>query len=71
MAAKLRPFGELSPSYGSGYTLPLLLGHLEGLAADEELIDMAPKGPRARRLDKVQDAMQLLQEAADMGQEEH
>jgi len=70
MAAKLRPFGSLSSSYDSGYTLPLLVGHLEGLVSEEEMIDTASKSPRAKRLAQVQDAVQLLQEAIDMGQED-
>lgn len=53
-----------------GYDLPLLVGHLEGLASDEELNVDASSGEKANRLEKVEEAIGLLNEAIDMGRED-
>ncbi len=66
---KLKPFGIDDSSYDWGYTLPVMLGHLESLARAEEEVAASHKGSRAKRLEKVQEAVQLLNEAMDMGSE--
>lgn len=73
MAQKLKPFGESEgscSSYSNGYTLPLLVGHLEGLIGDEE-DRVKGFGRKQKRLEKVQDAIALLTEAMDMGKEDY
>lgn len=73
MAQRLRPFGESDSScssYGNGYTLPLLIGHLEGLTSDEENT-VKGSGLKQKRLEKVQDAVALLTEAMEMGKEDY
>lgn len=74
MAQKLRPFGESEGSvspFANGYTLPLLVGHLEGLISDEEDKVKSAGGPRRERLTLVQDALPLLIRAMEMGGEEY
>ena len=66
----LRPFGHGGPTIEWGYNLPLLIGHLEGLASDEEMAGLSPNGPKAKRLAIVEDAISMLNEAMDMGDEE-
>jgi hypothetical protein len=65
----LKPFGEGGLSHRSGYDLPLLVGHMESLVSDEaENIDTW-SGRKAKRLEMVEKAIQLLNEAMDMGGE--
>lgn len=66
---KLRPFGKDSLSYEHGYDLSLLVSHIEGLISGEE--DTCNfRGPKGKRLRKVEDALELLQEAMEMGRED-
>lgn len=67
----LRPFGKGSSSFEHGYDLPLLVGHLEALADEEEDRPACQKrGPAQTRLHKVRDALALISEAMDMGRED-
>ena len=69
--ALLKPFGAGGSTRECGYDLPLLIGHLEGLASDEEdTITAVRRGRKATRLEKVQDAIELLNQASDMGSED-
>lgn len=60
MARKLKPFGHGGMSFNNGYDLGLLVSHLEGLVSSETEETFSDKGPRAKRLKKVEDALQLL-----------
>jgi len=67
----MRPFGAPGSSFRYGYTLPVLLSHLEGLKDDEaETMNESGKGPKWKRLKLVEDAIALLNEAYDMGEED-
>lgn len=66
----LKPFGCHSMGYRHGYTLPLLLGWLENLVWTEGEPLESAKGKKAIRLEKVEDAIALLHEAMEMGDEE-
>lgn len=57
-------FGEGSMAHRHGYTLGILIGHLENLL-DEEC-EVAKKGERLRRYHKVEDALGLLNEATEI-----
>jgi hypothetical protein len=67
----LKPFGAGGRTRQCGYDLPLLLGHLDGLAFDEEDNVVGTAGVKAKRLDKVLAAIALLQDAAEMGGESY
>lgn len=69
MSRLLRPLGHGGSTVEDGYTLPLLVGHLEGLVTDEE-DSCGHRGPKAKRLELVQDALAKLNEAMDMGDED-
>lgn len=69
MSRLLRPFGHGGSTVDWGFTLPLLLGHLEGLASDEEQ-NCGSRGPKAKRLELVQDAIDKLNQAMEMGDED-
>ena len=66
----LKPFGNGGSTRDWGYDLPLLVGHLEGLARDEEDNVGTTSGAKAKRLERVEEAIQLLNEAMDMGRED-
>ena len=66
----LKPFGHGGSTHKWGYDLPLLIGHLEGMAQDEEDNLGTGNGPKAKRFEKVEDAIILLNEAMEMGDEE-
>lgn len=66
----LKPFGHGGSTLDWGYDLPLLVGHLEGLAGDEEDNVGTTSGAKAKRLEKVEEAIGLLNEAMDMGRED-
>lgn len=65
----LRPFGNGGASRRWGFDLPLLVGHLEGLIGDESDNVVSDKGPKAKRLALVEDAVDKLNRAMDMGEE--
>lgn len=65
----MKPFGgTYSVGRENGYTLPFLVGWLESLVTDEELSGFA-RGPRAKRLALVEDGLEKLREAMEMGNE--
>lgn len=68
--SKLKPFGVGGLSHNAGYTLPLLVSHIGSLLDEEVGFDYAVKGPRAKRIDLVEDALNLLNEAIEMGGED-
>ena len=71
MSRLLKRFGHGSSTIDWGYDLPILIGHLEALKDDEEYtVGDSLKGPKAKRLAMVEDALQLLNDAMDMGDEE-
>ena len=70
MPRKLKPFGAGGLSYEHGFSLPVLVSHLEGLVDDEQCAEFSPWGRRAKRLAKAEEALALLQDALDMGGEE-
>ena len=70
MSRPLRPFGHGGGTIETGHDLSFLIGYLEGLASDEEENVTRHKGPKARRIEMVQDAVEKLYEACDMGDEE-
>lgn len=70
MPRKLKPFGAGSSTRDMGYTLSFLIGHLDSLVEDESFDLKSDKGPKAKRLEKVEAAKQLLYEAQEMGGEE-
>jgi len=70
MPRKLKPFGAGGLSHDHGYTLPVLVSHIEGLVDEEQSASFADFGRRAKRLEKVEQALALLQDALDMGGEE-
>jgi hypothetical protein len=54
-----------------GYDLPLLLGHLEALAEDEaETLPTKTNGRKWKRHELVEAAIQNLNDAMEMGNEE-
>jgi hypothetical protein len=63
---KLKPFGAGCSSEDYGFDLPTIVSHLENMVNTEEA---SGNGPRARRLAKVEDAVQLLNAALEMGGE--
>ena len=68
---KLKPFGADGLSHRHGYTLSILVGHLENLVDTEsETLPATTKGPRGRRMELAEDALQKLTEAMSMGNEE-
>lgn len=72
---RLKPFGHGGRMREWGYDFPLLVGHLEGLVRDEEYSVVgessgAKAKRKAKRLAKVKEAIDLLNEAMDMGNEE-
>lgn len=70
MSRPLKPFGEGSSGYDSGYTLPLMTGWLEEMANHEQDENIhTPGGRKTKRLNKVWDAIQLLNEAIEEGGE--
>lgn len=62
---KLKPFGIENSMHSNGYTLNFCIGWLEALADSEEESLKGNKGPKHNRLAKVQDALSILNEAAD------
>lgn len=64
----LKKFGD--PQNKECYDLGFCIGHIEARCRDEEDTLKSDKGAKARRLRKVEDALQLLEEAYGMGQEE-
>ena len=68
---KLKPFGTGGLSHNHGYTLSLLVGHLESLVdAESETLPESTKGRRWKRMDLVEDALQKLNDALAMGRED-
>lgn len=68
---KLKAYGQGGSTIDWGYDLPLLLGHLEGLKDDEaENLPSRTTGPKWKRHELVEKAIDLLNEATDMGNEE-
>lgn len=68
----MKPFGINGSTYEWGFTLPLLLGHLEGLAESEaDNVGRSTRGGKALRLEKVENAISLLDEAMNMGNEDN
>lgn len=67
---KLKPFGVGSMSYESGYTLPVLIGHLEGLNEEESLSVNINVTPKTKRVEIVENAIDLLYQAIAMGREQ-
>lgn len=67
----MKPFGKESSSYNIGYDLPLLLSHLEGLLDGEvnEIHELGAAKKRMARVELVEQAIEKLTEAADMGEE--
>ncbi len=63
----MKPFGHGGSAIEHG-GLAHHLGWLEALASDEEENVKSQRGPKARRLAKVQDALQLLNEALECEQ---
>ena len=70
MSRLLRPFGHGGGTIETGQDLSFLIGYLEALASDEEDNVTRNKGPKARRLELVQDAVAKLYEACEMGDED-
>jgi hypothetical protein len=67
----LKPFGGGGTTHDLGYDLPLLLGHLEALKEDEEgNLPASGKGMKWKRIELVDNAIAILNEAADMGNED-
>ncbi len=62
--AKLKTFGVGDSSVSMGYTLPLLLGHLESLVITEE-DNIGSSIRKAKRFELVQDAVDLLGRALE------
>lgn len=68
MSAKLKPFGAGGSSIQHG-DLAHHIGWIEALASDEEEnIPASGRGAKAKRLAKVHDALQLLNEALEAEQ---
>lgn len=68
---KLKRYGGHGGTADSGYDLPLLLGHLEGLASDEEeTLPSSGNGRKWKRHELVEAAIQNLNDAMEMGNEE-
>ena len=68
---KLKRYGGNSSTAEMGYDLPLLLGHLEGLCEDEaETLPSKTSGQKWKRHELVEAAIQKLNEAMEMGNEE-
>ena len=65
---KLKKFGD--PKNEHVYDLAHCIGHIEARCSDEEETMKSDRGPKAVRLDKVRRAVQLLEEAYAMGNEE-
>lgn len=63
----LKPFGDGGTAHRMGYTLPMLTGWIESMAHDEEeeAEKASANGRIAKRFNKVQDALQLLNEACE------
>jgi len=64
----LKKFGD--PEWSRHYDLGHCIGELESLCFREEDTLKSTNGPKARRLNKVMDALALLEEAYEMGNEE-
>lgn len=63
----MKPYGDGSMSHDAGYNLPLLVSHLEGLNSGEDF--QSYKGKKAERNRKVEQAIDLLNEALQIGGE--
>jgi hypothetical protein len=61
---KLKPFGSGGSAIEHG-DLEFHIGWIEALVRDEEQ-NVTGKGPKAKRLEKVQEALALLHEAAGL-----
>lgn len=70
MSKLLRKFGHGGTTQKWGYSLPLLVGWLESLVSDESDNVTSFKGPKAKRLKLVEDAVDKLNQAMDMGDED-
>lgn len=64
---KLKPFGAGGTSIENG-DLAHHVGWLEALASDEAETVTSHRGPKGKRLAKVEDAIQLLNEALEAEQ---
>ena len=62
--AKLKPFGENSMADRHGYDLEFLIGWLEDMVGHESGRTYSYKGPISRRIEKVEQALELLNEVA-------
>lgn len=69
MSKLLKPFGHGGTSLNHG-DLNFHIGWIEALVMDEEDREMAFRGPRAKRLERVQEALGLLNQAVEMGNED-
>jgi hypothetical protein len=56
----MRRFGADGRAERYGYDLELLIGWLEALQQDEENTMTSFKGPKARRMEKFETALELL-----------
>jgi len=65
---KLKKFGRGSMADRAGYDLPVLVGWLEDMVSYEEEF-AALKGPKRKRLELVEDGLEKLNLAMDMGNE--
>lgn len=65
MPRKLKPFGQGDSSYDWGYTLPVLVGHLESLASTEGDRVANWRGPIGERQELVDAALEKLQAAVE------
>lgn len=65
---KLKKFGSGSMADDAGYNLPLMVGWLEDMVSTEDE-SAAAKGPKRKRLELVEDALERLRLAMEMGGE--
>ena len=66
----MKPFGQGSLADENGYDLPFIVGWLEDMAGHEDLVlGCISIGKRFDRLQKVQEAIGLLNEACEIGGE--
>lgn len=65
----LKPFGHGGTAHEYGYDLPLCLSWLESMV-EHESETTGSRGRKHQRLRKVEEAVALLNEAMDMGNED-